>query len=164
MKKIKFIAIRRRFLFPDNCHFFDIGENKDTIQGIDSFLKTKFKNIYPRLDKKFLTSQRKRDRGSSYGFSLQYEDGIKNYFIITYPHLDPNHSEKYWMVRGHEEGHALIFFGLENIIEEIAGGKVDFSNPERVANLMGFHAVIIRGLDHLFSEREKTYYRIALIK
>jgi hypothetical protein len=64
------------------------------------------------------------------------------------------------LIRGHEEGHALKYLGLESAIEEIVGAY-DKSDDEAIADLVGLYAIDRRKLGHLISPERRFHYERA---
>ena len=159
----RFRAINKRIILPKGYYYFDLGDSANLAETITTALNKNLPHEIPEEHKNPVFGPRIKTRdGFCYQLTLLYEQKSKEiyekYVFIAYK---TNKPERYWFTRGHEEGEALFFFGLETDIEKTVGCNMENRNNESVANLCGLHAVKIRNLDCLISERARLYYETA---
>jgi len=160
--------MKRKILLPDNCHYFDLGESYDFARTIEQFYREHFNKYLDEVIKKLSNPQFKTVLGNCERFTLDYGNGsIEKYAAITYRPKDWDFGEGigslagHWFARAHEEGHALIYFGLSDIVKDILGEDVDYSDEQAVCDLLGLYAADIRKKGHLISPEKRHYFERA---
>lgn len=159
MKSFQLAALRLKFDVPDNHYFFDIGESDNFVGDMAKFLNKGFPDAICRDFMDFCKHHPAVSAVESMNYRakrIHKESGSEErYSVVIYTPGVGSRDERHWFRRGHEEGHALDFFGLRPFIETFAGRKLAAENKELVADVCGEYALRIRGLQR----REEGYRR-----
>ncbi len=160
MKKQKFEGNGRELWIPDNCYYFDLGESYDFAGTFEQFCRDHFNVDMDAVIEKLSDPKYRTALGACETFTSPCR--VEKYAASTYRPKDWNFGEGIeglagcWFGRAHEEGHALIYFGLKDEVKKIVG-EADYSDEQAVCDLLGLHAIDAKGLGHLISSENREY-------
>ena len=159
---VYFQGLDEKIILPENCFYYNLGPTTEDLK------KYVFDNINLRLGSEVSNLLKQGVQGRTYTekglcekVTLNYEDGSveKHAFIAYKDNLPPVNTV---FVQGHEDGHALMYFGLQDTFRKIIGQKVPVANrgikEEWIANLGGLYAIEKKGLLDKLDSKSLAYY------